>query len=462
MVLFRPIKGLNSNLLHTNVTKMTNKFTEYLKETVEIHVLKFLPSQYFLVQSNQQRSKILYKYNFRNQSIEEEYSDLSQNSMYLESLNYHIQKIARSDFGVKNKRPEENGRPIVKSTHSGTKSKMNQHIDTIENEDRKNSDEDTEYYEFLKENQSSFEFTIPGFVTRIKQIRGVPKPSHGDAFYSVIVFHRYVRRRRTARKDKDPKGEEKVNKLGWSSFPVTNLKERQLIMNSFNSFIRNSLVVDKDSLLKVTIGTKQRKRILAATKRARLDLDDTKGNPLIQSYVQSKEIKGLDNKKKNLFTKSSAHIQVAKSPFDYKNGIVNPDEINISINDSISYSNTSFNETEEGDNRRQEFYLDSENSMSLFKDSLAGQERSPGKHHHQDILQMRKMEAKSMAEFFEDDDSSIFQSREESEDNKDRGSKIPKHRRHARVFAKNLKEIENEPSETKFSNFFGMLIHFRS
>jgi hypothetical protein len=378
--------------------------------------------------------------------------------MYLESLNYHILKIAQSDFGMKNRRPDEKSRPYIKSTHSGTKSKMNQHIDTLENEDRKNSDEDTEYYEFLKENQSCFEFTIPGFVTRIKRIRGVPKPSHGDSFYSVIIFHRYVRRRRTARKDKDPKGEEKVNKLGWSSFPITNLKERQLIMNSFDSFIRNSLVVDKDSLLKVTVGTKQRKRILAATRRARLDLDDAKANPLIQSYVQAKEIKGLDNKKKNLFTKNNAHIQVAKSPFDYNNGVVSPDDINININDSISYSNTSFNETEEGNNLRQEFYLDSENSISLFKDSLVDQERSPDKHHRPDILEMRKMEVRNMVEFFEDEDSSIFQSREESEDNQDRGERIPRHKRHARVFSKNLKDIENEPSETKLSNYFGKSI----
>jgi len=146
------------------VTKTTNKFTEYLKETVEIHMLKFLPSQYILVFANPQRAKIMYNYNFRDQSKEDEYSDLSQNLWFLQLLNYHIQKLEKEGLNGRSRKGEDTNRPFIKSTHSGTKSKMNQHIDSAE--DRKNSDEDSEYFEIMKENKNTFEFTISGFVIR--------------------------------------------------------------------------------------------------------------------------------------------------------------------------------------------------------------------------------------------------------------------------------------------------------
>lgn len=138
-------------MFHTNVIKMTAKFTELLKETVEIYILKFLPSQYFLVVGNMQRIKVLFQNNFRDKSKEFEFTDLSQNMMFLEFLNHQICQYNKVNSRKQTNREDHRGNQ--KSTHSATKSKMNYPINSSVNEDNKDIDEDTRYLDLLKENQ---------------------------------------------------------------------------------------------------------------------------------------------------------------------------------------------------------------------------------------------------------------------------------------------------------------------
>lgn len=51
--LFQTIRDLNPNLLHQNVIKLDEKFFSFLREEVEVQLLKFIPSQFFLVVGNQ-------------------------------------------------------------------------------------------------------------------------------------------------------------------------------------------------------------------------------------------------------------------------------------------------------------------------------------------------------------------------------------------------------------------------
>jgi hypothetical protein len=268
---------------------MTTKFTELLKETVEIYLLKFLPSQYFLVVGNMQRIKILFQHNFRDKSKEDEFTDLSQNLMFLEFLNHQIFKY--NTVHGKNRTYRDDPRGNQKSTHSATKSKMNYPINSSVNEDNKDTDEAMRHIELLKESSDTFEFTLPGYLIRVSKIDGIPRMSHDDRYYTVMVFQRYIRRRRTSKKDKDPSNKERFLTNSYGTLPAANLKERQIITNTFTKFIRTNLVVDSKTFLSTTLGSEQRKKILKETRTRKLELQDKKTNALIQSYVQSKEVK---------------------------------------------------------------------------------------------------------------------------------------------------------------------------
>lgn len=63
-------------------------------------------------------------------------------------------------------------------------------------------------------------------------------------------------------------------------------------------FIKNNLVVDRKTFMKATISTKQRKKIIAATRKAELELEDTYANALIQACAQSRELKHSTRVKK--------------------------------------------------------------------------------------------------------------------------------------------------------------------
>lgn len=115
--------------------------------------------------------------------------------------------------------------------------------------------------------------------------------SHDDRYYSVMVFQRFIKRRRTAKKDKDPSNQERFLANNYGTLPAANLKERQTITNTFTKFIRTNLVVDSKTFLSTTLGSIQRKKILKETRNRKLELQDKKTNALIQSYIQSKEIK---------------------------------------------------------------------------------------------------------------------------------------------------------------------------
>lgn len=118
---------------------MTNKFTQVLKDTVEIQLLKFIPSQYMLVIGNHQRIKVMYQYSFRDQSKEDDYTDLTQNLMFLEYLNHQIKKLNKAGTKRQFSRNDDNGK---KSTHSATKSKMNHPIASDGDEEVKVDDAD--------------------------------------------------------------------------------------------------------------------------------------------------------------------------------------------------------------------------------------------------------------------------------------------------------------------------------
>ena len=100
---------------------------------------------------------------------------------------------------------------------------MNQNIDSEGLEDRKLLDEDSEYSNLLKDNSDSVEFIIPGFLIRITKIN---KMYPGKQYFSVAVFQRYIRRRRTTRKSKDPPNNEKYHRIGNNIFPSYNIKDR--------------------------------------------------------------------------------------------------------------------------------------------------------------------------------------------------------------------------------------------
>jgi len=284
-------------------------------------------------------------------------------------------------------------------------------------------------------------------------------PSGGDVYYSVIVFQRYIRRRRKAKKDKDPKGPEKVYKIGSSKFPITNIKERQLILNSFNAYIKNNLVVNRDTFLKAAVGSKQRKKILAETKRVKLELNDGKANSLVQSYIQSKEIKNLSNKRKNMLMMNGEHIEIAKSPFDYNGGPIGPEDINLRVGEmSLESSYSGDQESGETENERDAFYFQSEFSSSLLNDSYAESVRKKEKTYVADIMDTNRNERKGFNQFFEGDDSSIFQSQEGSEDDS-YGSQNERQRRNAKVVQK-VPSKHFDPmqcSDTKMSDFFGKM-----
>jgi len=245
---------------------MTNKFTDLLKESVEIQLLKFLPSQYFLLIGNQARIKIVFKHNFRDQSKEDDFTDLSLNMMFLELLDYQLQKYNKVMAKNRKNNGEGNLNAYVKSTHSATKSKLNGHIYSSANEELKFNDEDGHDGDLFKENSDCFEFILPGFLVRLFKIEGISRMSHDDRYYSVMVFQRYIRRRRILKKDKDQNTHEKYFRNVHGVLPTANLKERQIIMNSFSVFMRNNLVVDSKTFLQTTIAQKYRKKILSDTK----------------------------------------------------------------------------------------------------------------------------------------------------------------------------------------------------
>jgi len=260
--------------------KLLNNFTEYLKQTVEIHLLKFLPSQFFLLTKSKGGIKIVYKYSFRDQSKEDDYTDISKNLEFLKFLHYQIHNFTLRKERPSKKRKKDTARKEFKSTHSATKSKMNQNIDSVGLEDRKMLEDDSEYYNLVKNNADTIEFIIPGFLIRATKMSEI---TAGKEYFSIMIFQRYIRRRRSARKSKDPPESERYHKFGSCIFPAANIKDRHLITSSFSMFIKNNLVVDRKTFMKATISTKQRKKIIAATRKAELELEDTYANALIQA-----------------------------------------------------------------------------------------------------------------------------------------------------------------------------------
>lgn len=75
---FKPISDVNPYLLHCNINKINTKFNDFLNETIQIQLLKFLPLQHFVVINNSERMKIVQKYNFKDQSCEEDFVDVSR------------------------------------------------------------------------------------------------------------------------------------------------------------------------------------------------------------------------------------------------------------------------------------------------------------------------------------------------------------------------------------------------
>ena len=430
---------------------------------MEIHLLKFLPSQYFLVVGNTRRVKIMYQYSFRDQSKEDDFTDLSQNLRFLECLNHRIFKLNTSHkSGRRQTKNGDDGGRYIKSTHSATKSKMNQHIDSAVNEDRKNIDEDIEYIDMAKENEGSVEFVIPGYLVRISKIHGVTRMSNDDRYYSVMVFQRYIRRRRTHKKDKDPSGNEKYHKFNGHIFPAINMKDRQLVSSSFTTFIRNNLVVDSNTFLKATLGSKQRKKILAATRKAELELEDAKANALIQSYAQSREVRHCANDKRNLFAMKGQHIQVAKSPFDYE-APIGPGDISLKFGSNnklgqINGEDSSSIMSVDTDNHRTEYHYQSDFSSNFLDDSYTEQIKKQREGNTLRLADINKDERRELSRFF-DEDSSILLTHEMSEIDYSGDGSSSRPRRHQAIDYSKRNEVKmngSRMSDTRYNDFFGM------
>jgi len=400
------------------------------------------------------RIKIVYKHAFRDQSKEDDYTDLSQNLFFLELLNHQIHKYF---MRVKAKQSRTNGEgsmnAYIKSTaNSGTKSKMNGQIYSSNNEEHKYIDEDTQIVDLIKENSDAFEYMIPGYLIRISRIDGISKMSHDDRYYSVMIFQRYIRRRRLSKKEKETdKNDRYVNSYGV--LPAANLQERQIICNSFSQFVRNNLVVDSKTFVQSAMTPSTRKKILSETKNRRLSLNDKKTNVLLQSYIQSKEIKRYRNIKKNPL-RISNHIRIAESPFD-KNGEIGPESIHLQMQLSNNIGPLDSGETgsiDSGgtDNIYPEFYYESGIGSGMFDDVL-DKDLNNYKSTSKTIKSIKKIDNEGFSQFF-DEESSIAPSQYDSE------SQTPKELKSRGAFNYPRRDVmAPDISETGSitSNFFG-------
>jgi hypothetical protein len=171
MKLFQPIKELNPNLLHKNINRFSDKFNSHLKDTTEIQLLKFLPSQFFLAVSNSEYTKLTYRYNFRDH-LKNDYSDFSMNVSFLGLLHYHINNFwMKSKTQNRAKNRNNHGRNENKTTNSGTKSRMMNN--PVEDDSKQIDDDESGLAAIIDENSSSMEFTLPGFLIRINQTEGM-------------------------------------------------------------------------------------------------------------------------------------------------------------------------------------------------------------------------------------------------------------------------------------------------
>lgn len=281
--------------------------------------------------------------------------------------------------------------------------------------------------------------------------------SHDDRYYSVMVFQRYIRRRRISKKDKDPSGNEKYYKNIHGVLPAANLKERQIMTNSFSIFMRNNLVVDSKLFLQTTMAQKYRKKILSDTKNKKISLSDKKTNILVQSYIQSKEIKRCRNTNKNPLS-IGGHIQIARSPLDNEE-VIGPENVHIRFNSTnhigpINIEDSESLKSDISDNYYQEFHFESGVGSEILEDII---DKNIGKYETEsnNMKNLNKIEKGHFSQFF-DEESSIIPSDEYSES----GSPTKQDKIHHKVFnylGKQKKESSESVSVTNFSHFFGNL-----
>ena len=282
--------------------------------------------------------------------------------------------------------------------------------------------------------------------------------SHDDKYYSVMVFQRYIRRRRLARKDKDISDNDRYFKNNHGVLPAANLKERQIITNSFSSFIRTNLIVDSRIFLSATLASKNRKKILNESKNRNMSLNDKKGNVLIQAYIHSKEIKRYRNVNKNPLN-VGGHIKVAKSPFDYGDTI-GPENVHIQFGPNNNIGPINMDDSESmishpADQEYQEFHFESGVGSAILEDSFDKNISDYDRSHNQ-MHNPKKIEKGNFSQFF-DEESSIFPS-EYSRGSESATPKRDKNMKgkfnHPGKYKKNLNQDE---SNTNMSIFFGKI-----
>lgn len=389
--LFQPVKGMNPNLLHSNINRFNDKFNTYLKDTVEVQLLKFLPSQFFIALSSQDHTKLVYDYNFRD-NLNNDHIDFSQNGDFLRLVHYYINNYDLRDKTVNKSKPRNNThRGELKTTQSATKSRMmNNPV-----EDSKHL-EDDEYNAsgIIEDNSNSIEFCISGVLVRILQIENMPVTKTKETFYLIVVFQRYIRRRRTMKRARDPDPNDRCYTINKCRFPTVNITDRRIICSSLSKFVEISLVVDRDTFLRVGIEPSQRKKILKASDKAELEIEDAKNNALILSYAKFKDTSS--HKLRKLGNKSTSTKPV--KPGDP----VEVSDIEINV-DNKDESNSNSNYSDEG---FQDYHYDSEYTNNFLDMSYTDGIKIKRKVGGNNLKDINKQEIINHDKFF-DNDSSI-------------------------------------------------------
>lgn len=395
--LFQPISDMNPNLINHNINRYSDKFSSNLKDTIEVQLLKFLPSQAFVVIGNFDYIKLLFGYNFRD-NLKSDCTDLSMNLRFLNLLHYNIKHYqSRNDKLPKTARSNGNNRPRYenKTTHSATKSRMNQVIDS-DKEDSKNLDDDESGIALIyEENSNSLEFCMPGYLIRITQIENVPPMRKRERCFSVLVFQRYIRRRRTFRKNKDQDPNERCYKIGRSMFPSANISDRHIIAQSMNNFIESHMNVDQDTFLKACMGSNERRKIIKSSFKAELEIEDKRNNALIQTVAHYREIKSVG---RNKFGKKEEES-------DKYNGLQASDiKLQFDGDKEPESSKEIENSLESGDPRKQVYY-ESEYSSHYLEDSYAERVNKAREEGNVKLVRLNNSENYTYENYFENDSS---------------------------------------------------------
>ena len=392
--LFQSFKSMNPNLLHSNINKFNDKFNTYLKETIEVQMIKFIPSQFFITLSNKDHTKLVYEYNFTD-NLNKEHVDLTHNYEFLKLVHHYINNYELSDkTALKNKSLGSNKNIDLKLQQTATKSRMmNNPV-----EDSKHL-EDESLCIAIEDNCNSLEFCFSGILVRILKIDNMPITKTNETFYLIVVFQRHMKRRRTIKQDKEPNPNNRCYVINKCVFPSKNISDRRIICSSLSKFIEIGLVVDVETFLRVGMEPAQRNKILDAPERAGLQIQDNKINSVIQSYAKYKNVKSTNPIKKlgtrgmvlkpDLIGKEPA----ATSDIDLK--IEQKDESKFSDHDVTHVNN-------------EEFHFESECSSNLLEMSYMGNINNKRNVGGNNIKEINEQEDIKHKKHFSDESTIIF------------------------------------------------------